>query len=119
MLFTFCQKNSPDFFLQKKICIVGSVKRYFMELLKLILDGIIKPILEEFCEKILRRIDSLEKVVGSSNKKLDRKQTARELQISPNTVSKWVREGRLNNIGVGKKYLFYESDINNIKKNKE
>ncbi len=85
-----------------------------MDILKLILDETVKPILEEFSEKILSRLDSLEKVVGGNNKTLSRKQTARELQISPNTVSKWVREGRLNNIGVGKKYLFYESEINKI-----
>ncbi len=90
-----------------------------MDLLKLILDENIKPILDDFSEKILSRLDSLEKLVGANNKTLNRKQTAIELKISPNTVSKWVREGRLNNIGVGKKYLFYESDINNIKKNKE
>jgi len=42
---------------------------------------------------------------------LTRDEAAEKLRITPTTLSKWVAEGKIKNIGRGRKMLFKTSDI--------
>jgi len=49
------------------------------------------------------------------NKNLTREEAAKELRITPTTLSKWVRAGVIPNRGKGRKMLFKTSDIEKLK----
>ena len=49
------------------------------------------------------------------NKNLTREEAAKELRITPTTLSKWVRAGVIANRGKGRKMLFKSSDIEKLK----
>lgn len=42
---------------------------------------------------------------------LTREQASNMLKVTPNTISQYVKEGKLKNRGVGKKILFLKCDI--------
>ncbi len=42
---------------------------------------------------------------------LTRDEAAEKLRITPTTLSKWVEEGKIKNIGRGRKHLYKMSDI--------
>ena len=51
---------------------------------------------------------SLEK---ENDEYLTRDEAAKKLRITPTTLSKWVDDGKIKNIGKGRKHLYKMSDI--------
>lgn len=80
--------------------------------------------LTPFMEIIEKIIDDRFKVnesrLSSQSVVLTREDASNMLKVTPNTISQYVKEGRLINRGLGKKLLFFKSDIEDfmMKKNK-
>lgn len=78
--------------------------------------------LNPFVELISKIIDDKLKEhqnrLVSQSKILTREEVAVMCKVEPNTISKRVKEGKLINRGVGKKYLFLMSDIEDYLKYK-
>jgi hypothetical protein len=78
--------------------------------------------LTPFNDMIMRIVDDRFKVYESRLRDqsivLDREQASNRLKITPNTISKYVKEGKLINRGIGKKLLFFKSDIEDYMMNK-
>jgi|688.fasta_scaffold1063413_1 hypothetical protein len=78
--------------------------------------------LNPFVELISKIIDDKLKEhqsrLVSQSKILTREEVAIMCKVEPNTITKRVKEGKLINRGVGKKYLFLMSDIEDYLKYK-
>lgn len=78
--------------------------------------------LNPFVELISKIIDDKLKEhqsrLVSQSKILTREEVAIMCKVKPNTITKRVKEGKLINRGVGKKYLFLMSDIEDYLKYK-
>ena len=51
----------------------------------------------------------MEKRLAKQSKVLTREQAAERLFVCPNTISSYIKSGRLKNRGVGRKVLLFES----------
>jgi excisionase family DNA binding protein len=70
-------------------------------------------------EYLLRKIVSeeieiLSKKINKIPKLLTRDQAAKALNVCPNTISEWVKSGRLENRGIGRKILLQDTDIEGL-----
>ena len=78
--------------------------------------------LTPFMEIIENIIDDRFKVyesrLSSQSVALTREDASNMLKVTPNTISQYVKEGKLINRGIGKKILFFKSDIEDYMKNK-
>ncbi len=86
------------------------------EILKLNIDvslfrGMIEDILDE-------KFKVFESRLQSNSVALTREDASNMLKVNPNTISQYVKEGKLKNRGVGKKILFFKSDIEDYMKYK-
>jgi excisionase family DNA binding protein len=86
------------------------------EILKLNIDvslfrGMIEDILDE-------KFKVFESRLQSNSVALTREDASNMLKVTPNTISQYVKEGKLKNRGVGKKILFFKSDIEDYMKYK-
>jgi excisionase family DNA binding protein len=50
---------------------------------------------------------------------LTREESAVKLGVSPNTISRFINDGRLTNVGVGRKILINESELDGFTKFKK
>jgi len=85
------------------------------DLLKLLIKECIREVLMEFSGKVPYPAS----VTASDNKILTRKQAAARLQVTPQTLSKYVREGKLLPAIIHGKYRFFELDLINFLNNKK
>ena len=74
-------------------------------------------------ETILRRVvrdemATLERKLKRESKVLTREDAAEKIGVCPNTISEYVKTGRLPNRGIGRKILILESDLEGIKPNR-
>ena len=78
--------------------------------------------LTPFNDMIMRIVDERFKVHESRLRDqsivLTREEASNMLKITPNTISQYVKEGKLINRGIGKKILFFKSDIEDYMMNK-
>jgi hypothetical protein len=78
--------------------------------------------LTPFNDMIIRIVDDRFKVHESRLRDqsivLTREDASKMLKITPNTISQYVKEGKLINRGIGKKILFFKSDIEDYMMNK-
>jgi len=70
-------------------------------------------------EYLLRKIVSeeieiLSKKINKAPKLLTRDQAAKALNVCPNTISEWVKTGRLENRGIGRKILLQDTDLDGL-----
>ncbi len=71
--------------------------------------------LEDLLRKIIsEEIQILEKKITKKPKLLTRAQAAKYLDVCPNTISEWVKYGRLENRGIGRKILLLDSDLEGL-----
>lgn len=84
------------------------------EIMKLGLDP--APLIEMISTMLDDKFEKLEMKLTSKNRVLTREEAAKRLNVQPNTISQYVKNGRLNNSGVGKKILILESDLLKLKK---
>ena len=71
--------------------------------------------LEEILRKVVRdEINNLKKTLTREPKVLTREAAAERIGVCPNTVSEYVKSGRLRNRGIGRKILILESDLDGI-----
>lgn len=70
-------------------------------------ENLLRGILAEEIEKLSTKINKVPKL-------LTREQAANILNVCPNTISEWVRSGRLENRGIGRKILLQDSDIEGL-----
>jgi excisionase family DNA binding protein len=73
-----------------------------------------------YLESLLRLVikEEIEQITTKLNreiKMLTRDEAAEKLSVSPNTISEWVRSGRLINRGIGRKILILDSDLEGIR----
>jgi excisionase family DNA binding protein len=86
------------------------------EILKLNID--LSP-LSVLIENIIDdRLKVFESRLQSHSVALTREDASNMLKVTPNTISQYVKEGKLKNRGVGKKILFFKSDIEDYMKYK-
>lgn len=70
-------------------------------------ENLVREILAEEIEKLSMKINKVPKL-------LTREQAANILKVCPNTISEWVKSGRLENRGIGRKILLLDSDIEGL-----
>ena len=74
--------------------------------------------LEEILRKVVRdEMNKLEKKLTLEPKVLTREAAAERIGVCPNTVSEYIKSGRLKNRGIGRKILVLESDLDGLKVN--
>lgn len=75
--------------------------------------------LEEILRKVVRdEMATLENKLKREPKVLTREVAAERIGVCPNTISEYVKTGRLPNRGIGRKILILESDLEGIKPNR-
>ena len=75
-----------------------------------------KSNIEELLKTIIKsEFQEMEKRLAKHSKVLTREQAAERLFVCPNTISSYIKSGRLKNRGVGRKVLLFESDLEGIK----
>lgn len=70
-------------------------------------ENLLRGILAQEIEKLSTKINKVPKL-------LTREQAANILNVCPNTISEWVKSGRLENKGIGRKILLLDSDIEGL-----
>ncbi len=70
-------------------------------------ENLMREILSDEIEKLSKKINKVPKL-------LTREQAANILNVCPNTISEWVRTGRLANRGIGRKILLQDTDIEGL-----
>lgn len=78
---------------------------------------------EKSLETILRKVvrdemATLERKLKRESKVLTREDAAERIGVCPNTISEYIKTGRLPNRGIGRKILILESDLEGIKPNR-
>jgi hypothetical protein len=72
--------------------------------------------LQEAIEVVLKKqIEQLEQRLKMSSKILTREEAAFDSKVSANTISKWVKQGYLENRGIGRKIMIAQSDLIDVK----
>jgi excisionase family DNA binding protein len=72
------------------------------------LRDVIKDIFDEEFQK-------LEMKLSKKSKILTRDDAAKLIGVCPNTISEYIKSGRLKNRGIGRKVLILESDLDGVK----
>lgn len=72
------------------------------------LRDVIKDIFDEEFQK-------LETKLSKQSKILTRDDAAKLIGVCPNTISEYIKSGRLKNRGIGRKVLILESDLEGVK----
>jgi hypothetical protein len=68
--------------------------------------------LQETIEVIIeKQINNLKLSLASENCYLNRCQAAKEVGKNPNTISRWIKNGKLINRGLGKQILISKNDL--------
>jgi excisionase family DNA binding protein len=63
---------------------------------------------------IQEELASIMLILKRPTKTLTRNEAAKKLNVCPNTISEWVKIGRLKNRGIGRKILLMESDLDGL-----
>lgn len=75
--------------------------------------------LEEVVRKIIRtEIEDFSNKITRVPKTLTRDEAAMKMNVNPNTISNYVRQGRLKNRGIGRRILLHDTDIESITTNR-
>jgi excisionase family DNA binding protein len=82
------------------------------DLLKLTIDT--TGISEMFSRLLDEKLIALEFRLKNSVVALSREEAAALLKVSPNTISQYVKKGKLTNRGIGAKILVLKSDIEEL-----
>ena len=82
------------------------------DLLRLTIDS--TGISEMFSRLLDEKLIALESRLKNSVVALSREEAAALLKVSPNTISKYVKTGKLTNRGLGTKILVLKSDIEEL-----
>jgi len=61
-------------------------------------------------------LPQLENRLIKKGRTLTREESAVKLGVSPNTISRFINDGRLSNVGVGRKILINESELDGFNK---
>jgi excisionase family DNA binding protein len=69
-------------------------------------------------ETIKSEIKALEERLVKKSRILTRDEAAKKQGVCPNTISEYVRSGRLPNRGLGRKILISEADLEEVKRNR-
>jgi predicted transcriptional regulator of viral defense system len=72
------------------------------------LREVIKDIFDEAFQKLEIKLNKKSKI-------LTREDAAKLIGVCPNTISEYIKSGRLTNRGIGRKLLILESDLEGIK----
>jgi excisionase family DNA binding protein len=72
------------------------------------------PLIEMISIILDEKFEAFKKSIKSNSRVLTRNQAAELLCVSPATISQYIKDGRLNNVGTGKKILIFESDLTKI-----
>ncbi len=79
-----------------------------------------RPQLTEILEEVVRtEITKLENRLTKKGRTLTREESAVKLGVSPNTISRFINDGRLTNVGIGRKILINESELDGFTKFKK
>lgn len=91
MTYIMIEENSSVFFLTKSN-----------------LRDVIKDIFDEEFKKLETKLTKKSKI-------LTRDDAAKLIGVCPNTISEYIKSGRLTNRGIGRKVLILESDLEGVK----
>jgi excisionase family DNA binding protein len=80
----------------------------------LITETKLKDLLQQ---TIRNEFSILEEKLTKKSRILTREEAAEKLKVCPNTISEYVKSGRLINMGVGRKILVNEHDLEKVKPN--
>jgi excisionase family DNA binding protein len=76
-----------------------------------------RPQLTEILQEVVRKeITGLENRLVKKGRTLTREESAVKLGVSPNTISRFINDGRLTNVGIGRKILINESELDGFTK---
>ena len=75
------------------------------------LRSVIASVIEEEFKKFETKLERKSKV-------LTRENAAKKLGVCPNTISEYIKDGRLTNRGLGRKILLFETDLDGVKVNR-
>lgn len=75
------------------------------------LRSVITSVIEEEFKKFETKLERKSKV-------LTRENAAKKLGVCPNTISEYIKDGRLTNRGLGRKILLFETDLDGVKVNR-
>ena len=82
--------------------------KFITNLVKESVRGVFKEELPELENRLLKK--------GGT---LTREESAGKLGVSPNTISRFINDGRLTNVGIGRKILINESELDGFTKFKK
>ena len=72
--------------------------------------------LEELLRRIIKEeMNEMSKKITREPKVLTRDGAAEKIGVCPNTISEFIKKGRLKNRGIGRKILILESDLDGIR----
>ena len=75
-----------------------------------------KSNIEEILKSIIKsEFKEMEERLTKKSRVLTREEAAAKLCVCPNTISAYIKSGRLINRGLGRKVLLFESDLTNVK----
>ena len=75
------------------------------------LRSVITSVIEEEFKKFETKLERKSKI-------LTRENAAKKLGVCPNTISEYIKDGRLTNRGLGRKILLFETDLDGVKVNR-
>ena len=82
--------------------------KFITNLVKESVRGVFKEELPELENRLLKK-----------GRTLTREESAVKLGVSPNTISRFINDGRLTNVGIGRKILINESELDGFTKFKK
>ena len=75
--------------------------------------------LRELLQETIRiEFKTLESRLEKKSRIMTREDAASKLGVCPNTISEYIKSGRLTNRGIGRKILILESDLEGVKPNR-
>ena len=75
------------------------------------LRSVITSVIEEEFKKFETKLERKSKI-------LTRENAAKKLGVCPDTISEYIKDGRLTNRGLGRKILLFETDLDGVKVNR-
>ena len=82
--------------------------KFITNLVKESVRGVFKEELPEMENRLIKK-----------GRTLTREESAVKLGVSPNTISRFINDGRLTNVGIGRKILINESELDGFTKFKK
>lgn len=82
--------------------------KFITNLVKESVRGVFKEELPELENRLIKK-----------GRTLTREESAVKLGVSPNTISRFINDGRLSNVGIGRKILINESELDGFTKFKK